>query len=408
VVLTSASGGTLLARGARTIGLRIAETKSHTAGFDVLRITLAVAVLCWHGIFVSYGQDYADTIWASPLRVLPSLVLPMFFALSGYLIAGSLFRSRTLAEFFVLRVLRLMPALFVEVCLSALVLGPLVTNVSWSSYFSGKQFFSYWGNIVGHIQFRLPGVFEDNPVSGFVNASLWTVPVELECYIALGLLAAISITRKPAVLFLLFIGASVAFPCFEFYKWHGWPWTTPANLLLVLSFLAGLLLYVGRDHVPLRRDLFGLSVLVSIAALTRPDTCYLSPLPIAYATVYIGLLNPPRIPVLMSGDYSYGVYLYAFPIQQTFCWAFPSYRVWWLNILIALPATLAMAAFSWNIVEKPVLGRKKFLTSLITQQIANAKRQVQNQMQVVTRPTRQPAANATEVEPRVPAGVPAE
>jgi peptidoglycan/LPS O-acetylase OafA/YrhL len=349
-----------------TIGERIVNTNGHTTGFDVLRITLAIAVLCWHSIFSCYGPNYSDLIWASPLRALPSVILPMFFALSGYLVAGSLFRSRSLTEFFTLRILRLIPALFVEVCLSALLLGPLVTNLPWAEYFSARPFYSYWGNIVGHIQFHLPGVFEENPVSGIVNASLWTVPVELYCYIAIGLLAALSIVRKPAVLFLAFIGASATIPWIEYYRWHAFPWTTPPSLLLVLCFLAGLLLYVLRDYVPLRRRLFILAIVVSVLALSRPDTCYLAALPAAYATVYFGLLNIRRIPVLMSGDYSYGVYLYAFPIQQTFCWAFPSHRVWWLNILFALPATFAMAVLSWNIVEKPVLGRKKALTLLIS------------------------------------------
>src|ERR1700736_4197227 len=334
------SGANPTGAGSCTIAQRIVDTNGYTTGFDVLRIALAIAVLCWHSIYSSYGPELDASIWQGPFRALPGLILPMFFALSGYLVAGSLFRCRSLLEFFTLRVLRLMPALFVEVCLSALLLGPLVTELPWSSYFSGKQFYLYWANIVGYIHYNLPGVFEANPVSGTVNVSLWTVPFELDCYIALGLLAAMSVVRKPVVLFFVFVAASVTFPWFE-YAWHGWMWNRPAGILLVLCFLAGLLLYVLRDHIPLHRRLFILSIVISMLTLSRPDICYLAPLPVAYATVYIGLLNAPRIPVLMSGDYSYGVYLYAFPMQQMFCWAFPANRVWWLNILFALPASLA-------------------------------------------------------------------
>jgi peptidoglycan/LPS O-acetylase OafA/YrhL len=358
-----------------TIARRIVDTNGYTSGFDVLRITLAIGVLCWHSIYSSYGPGLDASIWQGPFRALPGLILPMFFALSGYLVAGSLFRCRSLLEFFTLRVLRLMPALFVEVCLSALLLGPLVTELPWSRYFAEKQFYLYWANIVGYIHYNLPGVFEANPVSAIVNVSLWTVPFELDCYIALGLLAATSVVRKPGTFFVVFLAASVVLAWVQ-YALKGWLWTRPADMLLVLCFLAGLTLYVIRDYVPLRPDLFTSSIVMSVLTMSRPDTCYFAPLPIAYATVYIGLLNSPRIPLLMSGDYSYGVYLYAFPIQQTFCWAFPSYRVWWLNILFALPLTLAWAAMSWTFVEKPMLRRKKLVTSLVEQRGEAAKRRI--------------------------------
>ena len=366
----------MLATDSSTIGQKIVARKGHATGFDLLRIVLAIAVLCWHSISFSYGRGPDIAIWTGPFRAFPALILPMFFALSGFLVAGSLFRCRSLAEFFALRVLRIVPALFVEVCLSALLLGPLVTDLPWSRYFSGKDFYWYWFNIVGYIHYYLPGVFEANPISRLVNVSLWTVPFELDCYILLGLLAVMAVVKKPVKLFLIFVAASATFPWIEHHRHHGWIWTWPSGLLLVLSFLAGLLLYVLRDHIPLHRRLFVLSIVISILAMCRPDTSYLAPLPVAYITVYIGLLNAPRVPILMSGDYSYGVYLYACPMQQTFAWAFPSDRVWWLNILFALPASLVWAAISWHLIEKPVLNRKRALTSLIGQGVATAAERV--------------------------------
>jgi peptidoglycan/LPS O-acetylase OafA/YrhL len=91
-------------------------------------------------------------------------MVPAFFALSGFLVTGSALRLRATAPFLTFRVLRILPALLVEVTLSALILGALFTTLPLKSYFSDPQFFRYFGNIVGLITFHLPGVFESNCV----------------------------------------------------------------------------------------------------------------------------------------------------------------------------------------------------------------------------------------------------
>jgi peptidoglycan/LPS O-acetylase OafA/YrhL len=107
--------------------------------------------------------------------------VPAFFALSGFLVTGSALRLRATVPFLTFRVLRILPALLVEVTLSAIVLGALFTRLPLSTYFSDPQFFRYFGNIVGLITFHLPGVFEANHVST-INANLWTLPAEFDCY----------------------------------------------------------------------------------------------------------------------------------------------------------------------------------------------------------------------------------
>jgi len=130
-------------------------------------------------------------------------------------------------------------------------------------------------------------------------------------------------------------------------------------------------MHVLRDYIMLRPLLLIAAVAISLLSLTAPGICFFAPVPIAYVTVYIGLLNSPKIPLVMSGDYSYGVYLYAFPLQQAFSWVFASHRSWWLNIMFAVPASLAFAALSWHLVEKPLLKRKRSMTSVINRGIAS-------------------------------------
>ncbi|HEY6734768.1 MAG TPA: acyltransferase family protein [Roseiarcus sp.] len=155
-----------------------------TAGFDYLRIGLATAVLTWHSIILSTGSAPLDqALWSGPFRFLPAAILPMFFAVSGFLVSASLERSR-LHQFLALRVLRIVPALAVVVVLSALILGPVFTTLPLRRYFTSPEFGGFFLNIVAVAHVTLPGVFEHNPDPRFIASQLWTIPFEFQCYVA--------------------------------------------------------------------------------------------------------------------------------------------------------------------------------------------------------------------------------
>jgi peptidoglycan/LPS O-acetylase OafA/YrhL len=124
-------------------------------GFDFVRVVLALSVLGWHEIEVFTGD--VDFIGWPGLWMLHRAVLPMFFGLSGFLVAGSAQRL-TLGRFAINRGFRIVPALAVEILLSAIVIGPLTTSVTISRYFGDVAFWTYLLNIVGIVHFRLPGV----------------------------------------------------------------------------------------------------------------------------------------------------------------------------------------------------------------------------------------------------------
>ena len=76
------------------------------------------------------------------------------------------------------------------------------------------------------------------------------------------------------------------------------------------------------------------------------------------------LSDLPPLPFFHRGDYSYGIYIFGFPIQQTVTQFTPHAGFWWFNLSIALPVTLVFAATSWHAIEKPALDlRKRFLRS---------------------------------------------
>ncbi|HKX78531.1 MAG TPA: acyltransferase [Novosphingobium sp.] len=350
-----------------TIGARIANA-GNTRGFDYLRIILSFGVLLWHSCYVIGDLELEKFILGSFLGTIKLLVLPMFFALSGFLVAGSLERSRTLEGFMTLRVVRLVPALAVEILLSLFVIGAIFTTLPLWEYFTNLKTLAYLWNIVGYIHFELPGVFLDNPRPPIVNVSLWTVPYELDCYLMLLGAAIFGIFRRRSIFLSLVIAASAGYWAANLYRsdFDGFTALTASGRLLVISFLAAISVYLYRDKIPLNTWLGCLSGALTLVLLSFDQTKLLCPFPAAYFTVWLGLMNPPKVPVLMDGDYSYGVYLFAYPIQQVLATA-PSLRLWWVNFLLAGLLSLLYAAFSWHCVEKPILSRKKVIVGNVEQ-----------------------------------------
>ena len=138
----------------------------------------------------------------------------------------------------------------------------------------------------------------------------------------------------------------------------GSPILPPQGNVLVLSFLCGAALFALRDRIPFRASLFVAALILSWMLLRSPETHSLSPLPLAYVTVYLGLLNPRRLFVLRGADYSYGLYLYGFPVQQMIAYLFPESRIWWVNVSASLIVASAFAAFSWHFIEARVLANR--------------------------------------------------
>jgi peptidoglycan/LPS O-acetylase OafA/YrhL len=103
------------------------------------------------------------------------------------------------------------------------------------------------------------------------------------------------------------------------------------------------------------------SLVLALALLSTMTGGYFAGPPAAYFTVWLGLRNPRRIAAIASADISYGVYLYAYPIQQSVVALFPAWRLWWFIIPVSLFFTVLMAMLSWRYVEKPALGHRKSL-----------------------------------------------
>lgn len=346
---------------AETVAKASERTGGRSRGFDYLRLLLAAGVICWHS-FQLNDRSLAIQGWYRPLV---GLILPMFFALSGYLVSGSLVRVKSIHEFITLRAIRIVPALAVETVLSMLVIGAIFTSLPLGRYFTDRDTFSYALNIVGDIHYLLPGVFRENQLP-HVNAPLWTIPFELECYLGIVVLWLCRAIRKPRFILAVIMFLQIAIPIWEMSR-HGVPGGggTVAGRVLFLSFLCGIAIYDYQKAIVLRPLYFGAALTICVLMLTNSAASYFVAIPASYVTVYLGLRNPPRIPLLMAGDFSYGLYLYGFPIQQAVYASVPAHRHWWFNLPLSLLLAGFFAAFSWYAVEMPVLKSRKLIIGAV-------------------------------------------
>lgn len=253
--------------------------KSHNdvgPGFDLLRLGLAIAILVSHcaatggtrGIIPStieifmrlIGHAQAQDIslasiahesakqgipWMRPVAVSH---VPMFFALSGFLVTGSAFRTQRVLPFLALRFFRIFPALCVEVTLSAIFIGAMFTSLPLSEYFTSKGFFVYFGNIFGIVEMHLPGVtFGTDTV---VNANLWTLPAEFYCYLILAGLIVTGIAFNRAILTASFAIATVALLIANwFFDFNAEPWLLASNIN-IYYFFVGAMFFHWRQLIP--------------------------------------------------------------------------------------------------------------------------------------------------------------
>ncbi|WP_227322238.1 acyltransferase family protein [Acidisoma silvae] len=333
-----------------------------------MRIGLALAVVITHGAITTGGQAADSHLWVTPLRPVLRAVLPMFFALSGFLVAGSLERCRTLISFLGLRVIRIYPALIIEVLLSAFIIGLSITTLPAKAYLTDPEFHRYLLNVTGDIHYLLPGVFADNPFPNTVNSQLWTVPYELGCYITISALALIGVVRRPWLAPLAALGICVLHLGYRVIEHHGQSLYMLGGIpgtLLIVSFLVGISLYLYREQMSWDGRLFGGSVILAALLLTYlPGGEYPAVFLLGYVTVWLGLTDYRRLAIIRSADLSYGVYLYGFVIQQLFAFLFPEFRYWWASVLVCIPCSLLFAAASWNLIEKPALKLRRPLMKL--------------------------------------------
>ncbi len=326
--------------------------------FALIRLALALAVVVSHASSVVTGQ-----LDDEPLKTLTGFTLGEhavngFFAISGFLVTMS-FARRGWRDYVAARALRIAPGFVAAVLVVAFLLGPALTSLGVGAYFADGRLWRFLAATLTSFKSAivLPGVFDANPLQ-FPMGTVWTLKYEVLCYAGVLGLGVIGLLTRKLVAVLLPAGLFAALGTLQTLE-PELPKGVETALRLPLLFAAGGALYVLRDQVRLSALAVAALSLAAWSAFGTPlygPVVYMAQ---AYGVIWLALapgLSHPRLEP--AYDLSYGTYLYGWPVQQALQALLPAAGAAAL-LAPSIVLTLAVAALSWVLVERPALRLKR-------------------------------------------------
>ncbi|MDZ7960400.1 MAG: acyltransferase [Aulosira sp. DedQUE10] len=335
--------------------------KNNSLGF--IRLFLAILVVLQHSYHLGgFGNEPLTSLNAQLNS--GTLAVHSFFIISGFLITSSYLKLANIWQYLWHRVLRIFPAFWVCLIIISLFFAPLTYFATYRSLaIPINSSISY---ILQNFLLIINQPDIENLLSSHIeqsfNGSLWTLQWEFILYIFIGVLGLFSLFTKKykylvvAIFIIFFITNYIIDPCHctILLKYYTHPRIPP----LFCLFLAGSLFCLYQDKIPHDKRFFVLSLLLSIIALKFNFYFWLETFTLPYIILCLSIYLPWKNFDTKYGDYSYGIYIYHFPILQLLI----AYKLEKLGVLIysliGLLLTLPFAYASWNLIEKPSLKFK--------------------------------------------------
>jgi peptidoglycan/LPS O-acetylase OafA/YrhL len=335
---------------------------SHDNGFNLVRLVCALLVVAYHAFQLNVVRPGADpaSAWLAPVTDLGALAVGVFFFVSGIFITQSWMRDPSFPRFALRRVARIVPGLFV--CLLATVVVAVVffSIAGWRGLLDGAPWrFVFGGTVLHWLHYIIPA--EELRIAGVLggqdlNGPLWTLYWEGRMYVVValvGLAAALPLATwmRWAALFLL--AAANLFPeVLAGYVWEVRLWSLFLCGMLVQTLAPGL--RIGARHVACAVALLLLNWTRSAALTPSPLTWFGIALVACSAALWAGSATLPHARHVQRHDYSYGVYIYHWPVLLMLRAALPPLGP--VALLCAgLVVIVPVAMLSWHLVEAPAL-----------------------------------------------------
>ena len=339
-------------------------TKNRDNNFNLMRFIAALLVLYTHS-FLLVGS--IDPLLSIIKMTWGNIAVDIFFVMSGFLIASSFFTRNNIVAFIWSRALRIYPALFFSIVFCTFIVGLIFTTNTTIEYLTNSDTYKYFfKNIILFfgIEHNLPGVFADLPYKDRVNGSLWTLPNEVKMYILLTVVSLILVNIrkwlgydliKMTFLCIAFIAVATNivnyfYGIFPFYFVH-----------FFSMFFVGSAFYLCREHIWFSSRAFILILIILLLSVFYKNLffiVYIVSLP--YLIFYIAYVPSGKIRRFNNmGDYSYAIYIYAFPVQQSIVALIPDVSVITM-MLLSFIITFALAFLSWHLIEKKALKMKGY------------------------------------------------
>lgn len=338
--------------------------KRYDNNFGIIRIIAALMVMANHMSIISGGSP----------TIIQGVGVRIFFLLGGYMTTKSLIRDPNTLRFFVKKVFRIVPALTVYVLFTALIIGPIFSSLSLKEYYTSTVTWKYLRNIIFHVEYFLPGVFENLPYPNAVNGSLWSLPVEMLMCILMPIILCITglgkNTRSSKIFISFFFVGVCIFPVVLniFYPnaqivIYSTDWIQ--GLQLMPYYMIGSLFTLSKVQKYLNLQVSTILILICICVSPHyplSELCKMAVL--SYFIFSLGFSKPAFFSDKLIGrEISYGLYLYGFPIQQIIVSVFQSLGItlgYSGYFLLSIFLTSIPAYISYKFIEKPCsnLSRK--------------------------------------------------
>lgn len=327
--------------------------------FDFLRFLAALVVVTSHSFWL-HGGPYPPLALFGDTAI-GSLAVYTFFIISGYLISASWLHSRSALNFLAKRLIRVFPPLCVATLLTVLVVGPLATELPLGEYFATTRTWQYLSNLLLWIQFDLPGVFTANPFPNTVNGSIWTLPFVMAMDVSLIALGVGGHFNRTVILTSF---VALALVNLVLLPRLGVVSQSVINLFTLGSFFyAGVALYLFRQYVPLTWKLA--LPLLAVMTVSAGSALWLPALLVGlpYLVIHVAHLNLGRLSRFgRYGDFSFGIYVFSFPLQQLLMlWIGPDQLSRPAFLALSLLLSLGIGMLSWHFIEKPAQRLKRHL-----------------------------------------------
>jgi len=337
----------------------------HKNSLNLLRLLLASLVLVAHAYYIS-GRGVGPHIDGENLG---GWAVFGFFAISGYLVTASRWSS-TLGTYLVHRIARIFPAFLVCLVMVAFVFAPigyLSVHGTLAGFLTAGPTtplnFVFSNSMLRVNSYEIAGTPSGVPYPGAWNGSLWTLYYEFLSYLAIAGLAVIGwVRRSPwgvAVAFVLSVGAHAAWGR-VISPLVGGNGDVQLLLKLLPLFLGGALIQRLRGRLPLHWAGAAISVSAVLGAIWVFDGwgAQLTAPFIAYLLLWVASVVPSP-PLVQRHDISYGVYIYAFPVQQLLILTGVHQRGLLVYDVLTLVSVVPLAIGSWLLVERPVMRRAR-------------------------------------------------
>lgn len=317
--------------------------------FDFVRFGAACAVLYSHHfdlagrpepIVPGYGEDFGQ------------FAVEVFFCLSGFLLTLSLGKQRGFAFFAAARVMRIMPNLVL-----ALVAASLATFLWYRNVGHAVDHVAYVGDnllmFFKGVRFDIAGVFADRTRSS-LNDPIWTLPYEVWCYVVLAFLFVAGARMGRSLVIAAALAISVGWALSADADFDLGPLEAFDFLRLASYFMSGAAVAVAWPWMKRHAVAIGLGALgaVFVVRAVVPVDTILHSLTLALAIIGLG---SSRVFAWFAkgGDASYGIYVFAWPVQQ---FSLMLVGAFWLSMLLAFIVTAALGYATWHGFEKRAIA----------------------------------------------------